>query len=1011
MTEITNSKRTLHQATYGPIEVRDPPLVIRAWEKWTYFASLAAQIKDFGALREVLQQKLAATVDDSLKEQFNETLRDMNTLEALIPHVRTPDALSSVKAFRDISPQSLVILGEMHLEMEERHAANLLIAYREIVETYSAVDQKPSVPAERLSREGYELVAEALPGAGDLAIYRRIRSQSLGEAIHVPSATESRRKKEDPDETTPEGCRKLETREGNVVEIVALPRVEALSGAVSVARLTRSVQLSELANWALREKIRVPEAKELLDLSEGFETVGQPLAPKDIMTAKLDSTKQLIDGFRRRMGVEPIGLLHLERISYTPAGMERGELVHSVPLSPDEEVNITHREWSNTSEEFEKLVTDYIESYSEQGVVEKSELAESSSHQTQHSSGYNTGVTASGGYGPVNVTASFNYSVQDSASSSAEASRKRSQEITNKASSRVKREHKVSFRVASAAGTEDQTVQKIKNPDPQKAIRVDYYQLIRKWRVDLERYGLRLTYDITIPEPGSDILSRLLEIQELEENLSHEFKFDLAPDKITRDNYQTHAAKYQASVEDPPEEELSYIEHKEENYDTYDSAPAYEFKSLEFNIDPRYRATKIVLKSWLTSFENLEAGSLGWDVPSASGGWDIEVISGAPINASGKVPIIYEVNKVGGYLAWVQITAKLKDEVLKSWQLKAWNSLRDAAETNFEANRQRYRDRLQQLKEQLEDIDALTLRKIEREEVMKGVIRWLFGPTFRFVPKLPLQQDQHLGLDLYGSEEQLASDAIWRKMSAYGEVIKFLHSAIEWENMLYFLYPYFWTHPKEWNDRKYIRHPDAMHQQFLKAGSARVVLTIRPGFEDSFLSLMEVGDYCPDALIQFLQQKNLVHPYVSIATEMQNYAKTNYPGIPSANPAKHGGAWRQIQQFSAALEKFYGDCGRYPTTKEGLAVLVADPGNVPGWAGPYVSDIPHDPWGNNYIYTSPGDHGGFDIVSYGADGQPGGKDEDADVVSWAEGSLVGTWIEYTPTSALDIAIGEKMPMA
>ena len=82
-----------------------------------------------------------------------------------------------------------------------------------------------------------------------------------------------------------------------------------------------------------------------------------------------------------------------------------GELVYSVPLSPAEEVNIAHKEWSNTSEEFSKIVTDYMEAFSEEGVAEKSELSQStSSAQEQHSFGFNTGVTASGGYGPVTIT-------------------------------------------------------------------------------------------------------------------------------------------------------------------------------------------------------------------------------------------------------------------------------------------------------------------------------------------------------------------------------------------------------------------------------------------------------------------------------------------------------------------------------------------------------------------------------------------------------------------------------
>src|SRR5438105_6352543 len=97
-------------------------------------------------------------------------------------------------------------------------------------------------------------------------------------------------------------------------------------------------------------------------------------------------------GFGQMMQVIPVGLLHLERLGFTPAGIERGELVHSVPLSPGEHVNITHKEWSNTSEEFQTIVTDFLEAYSEQGVTEKSELTQSTGSQSQHSSGFNLGV-------------------------------------------------------------------------------------------------------------------------------------------------------------------------------------------------------------------------------------------------------------------------------------------------------------------------------------------------------------------------------------------------------------------------------------------------------------------------------------------------------------------------------------------------------------------------------------------------------------------------------------------
>jgi general secretion pathway protein G len=91
----------------------------------------------------------------------------------------------------------------------------------------------------------------------------------------------------------------------------------------------------------------------------------------------------------------------------------------------------------------------------------------------------------------------------------------------------------------------------------------------------------------------------------------------------------------------------------------------------------------------------------------------------------------------------------------------------------------------------------------------------------------------------------------------------------------------------------------------------------------------------------------------------------------------------QIQSFSSALDLFYLDTGRYPTSSEGLAALVRPASSIPGWAGPYLKggNVPNDPWNNAYVYRSPGQHAPYDIVSYGSDGQEGGTDLAADISS------------------------------
>ncbi len=102
-------------------------------------------------------------------------------------------------------------------------------------------------------------------------------------------------------------------------------------------------------------------------------------------------------------------------------------------------------------------------------------------------------------------------------------------------------------------------------------------------------------------------------------------------------------------------------------------------------------------------------------------------------------------------------------------------------------------------------------------------------------------------------------------------------------------------------------------------------------------------------------------------------------------PAKATVARSQIENFATALDTYLIDIGRYPTTEQGLEALRTDPG-LPGWNGPYIrKEIPLDPWGTAYVYRAPGRSGGYEIVSYGADGLEGGAEEAADVQSWTGG--------------------------
>ena len=136
------------------------------------------------------------------------------------------------------------------------------------------------------------------------------------------------------------------------------------------------------------------------------------------------------------------------------------------------------------------------------------------------------------------------------------------------------------------------------------------------------------------------------------------------------------------------------------------------------------------------------------------------------------------------------------------------------------------------------------------------------------------------------------------------------------------------------------------------------------------------GGECGFTLIEML----VVITIIGLIMALVGPRVLNYLSESKAKAAKI-----QILSFGSALDLFFLDTGRYPTSNEGLAVLTQRPGDAATWNGPYLKGtiVPTDPWGRPYVYRSPGEHGPYDIVSYGEDGREGGTGTATDITSWA----------------------------
>ncbi len=104
--------------------------------------------------------------------------------------------------------------------------------------------------------------------------------------------------------------------------------------------------------------------------------------------------------------------------------------------------------------------------------------------------------------------------------------------------------------------------------------------------------------------------------------------------------------------------------------------------------------------------------------------------------------------------------------------------------------------------------------------------------------------------------------------------------------------------------------------------------------------------------------------------------------LPSQDRALVEKARADISTLQSALEMYRLDTLRYPALDEGLEALLTAPKEASFRSEGYIKSLNKDPWGNAYAYLIPGEHGKFDIVSYGADGRPGGEGLNADIGNW-----------------------------
>jgi hypothetical protein len=720
--------------------------------------------------------------------------------------------------------------------------------------------------------------------------------------------------------------------------------------------------------------------------------------------------------FTNGAATSPIGMLNLESLEMTPAGIERGGLIATIPLAPKERTIVVQQEWSVISQEFTSIVTDSLDNYSETGVTDNTQLTQSTQSQVAHSNQFNINASVSGSIGFVSGSVATAFTSQDQNSASAATSRSHAIQTTRQASSRSTQAHKMTISTSTTSGTSDTSTRMLENPSSTDPMRIDYFSIMRKWYVALYRYGLRLTYDVTVPEPGAAMREAYRQIAKLQQQASQSFAFNISYSQINLNNMtelEKLAEQYGASIPaPPPANSIQYVPSQTAQTTSDDSQ--------------NYYVTPLSLTFTVADGQQIDHIELNYNIGENHGKWIISILGGPQFFDQGAPSQYYEWNvsnvSLGNFMAGatgsVTITCTFQyanpaivsfnvytvptAATIQTWQASVYTALYNAAQTAFYTQQQSINAQITALQQQLNSVDTLTLRREENDEIMKCALRWLLGHNFEFMPNNVVQYfkqqggaDLTYGIDFTGNDTNLsASD--WTVVTQNEDRINFINQAIDWDNVLYYVYSYFWDVPQSWDFIRQIQHPDATRQAFLRAGSARVVLTVRQGWEVAWTYFVEFGSTSLPATLP-------PHPYLTIAQQIEDYDSINYPGIPPADPNGGGPVDDDTPQVGTTC-----DVNLSPSTSN-VNIQVADSTGFVAGATAVI-----DTWDSGVQETQSitavpdGTHITVQALSY-AHSPTQDQNQPYPIVQAGEkGVLIAEWFEYTPTSGVDIAVTSNL---
>lgn len=582
-----------------------------------------------------------------------------------------------------------------------------------------------------------------------------------------------------------------------------------------------------------------------------------------------DLIKKLTVEYPQKTYVQVLGIGDANVIRQKVVRHETGEVAHIENILKGESKEKTHRNLKIQEDFFSSQIEKNQETETDSKSTSRFELSKEMSSIVNEDAQTQAGATISGGYGPVYATASVGYSSSSSSSQTDATSLQTAKEISERATQRIQ-ERSLEIRESRTINEVEVTnLHKVDNSAGTEHINGVYYWVDKVYENQMFNIGKRLMLEVMIPEPAafhifSSAKARVEGVSldkpiHPSEFIGNGITFPLKSfNDINSANYHVWAAIYGAqNIEPQPTDILTISNAYCLDYTPGDSS-WHDQSHKDLKIPEGYEADFGRMNIGISGGSGRYlAGYIGSKYFSCTTMMIAPIV--IPLNQETDIVPLSFRGHFDEYNMNVEIVCKLSRSGYDKWRISTYNAIIAA----YEQKKEEYNSKVSEIESviQITGQNPRINREIERTELKKWSLELLTLQRFEGFNAMKKATNGHPEIDF---DEAFAE----------GSFVKFFEQAIEWQNMTYMYYPYFWGNKPRWNTLKQLSDDDFLFTKFLQAGYARVVIPVHPKFTKAILHYLESGEIWNGAEVPAINDEL----YIGIAEAIQA-SEDNTDGI------------------------------------------------------------------------------------------------------------------------------------